>query len=69
MNIFLLLDKDNEMKPSAVIATETTTAQELQNIINKMESTVDGYCSDDLEARLPAGCYIYWINDDEKIVW
>lgn len=66
---FLLLDKDNKMSPAAMIEAETTTADELQDIIDEMKSTVDGYCSDDLEARLPADCKICWIDGDEEIVW
>jgi len=67
--IFLLLDKDNKMNPSAMITTETTTAQELQDIIYEMEKTIDDYCSDDLEDVLPADCKICWIYGDEEIIW
>ena len=66
----ILLDKDDKYYPTAVIETETTTAQEIENIVNEVESTIDEYCFEDIEDRLPSDCKVFAIyGNEEEVIW
>lgn len=65
-----LLDKDDRNKPTAIIITEHTTAEELQRIIDEEVHPVTDYNSDVLEAALPDDCTIYWVSEyNDTIIW
>lgn len=66
---FLLVDKDDDFTPSAIITTETTSAEDLQELIWNMANTIPLYDCNDLEEWLPDDCKITWINKDVEIVW
>lgn len=67
--IYILRDKDKEYEPTAIIETNTTTATEIQIVINTMKRLIDNYDEADLVTALPADCKITWINKNEMLYW
>ena len=63
----LVRDKDNHGEPMAMIATKTTTAKQIQEIIDDVRRTVDCYCDEDIEERLPIDCLWIGIGGDDEV--
>ena len=64
----LLRDADNHNEPSAIITTETLTAEEVQNIIYDMKT--EYYDSEVLtDLLVDKGCIVDWIDGDEEVFW
>ena len=55
---------------TGVIQTDITTAHQIQELIHYVKNQLPGeYTWDDIEAKLPADCRVYWFNDlDSAIV-
>ena len=66
----LLRDSDNHDEPSAIITTETLTAEEVQNIIYDMKTEYSDYDSEILtDLLVDKGCIVDWIDGDEEVFW
>ena len=63
-----LRDKDTrDGQTMAIIETETTTVQEIQDIADTIRMTIDDYCISDLQAALPPDCK--WVDLPDEEVW
>lgn len=59
-----------EDKAVGVIQSEVTTAHQIQNIIDIVKNRLpDKYTWDDLEAKLPKDCKVYWLGENEIVRW
>lgn len=71
----VILLKDRESKTDDVIfITETTTAKQIQDIIDDSRVTIgdtDNFNWEDVESRLPSDvkCYTDWKCEFETIYW
>lgn len=70
MNIILLKDIEDG-NVDAIIKTKTTTAEEIQNIIDKVKSEVEDWTDEDIFNALPEDCKAKRVPtyDNEVSVW
>ena len=60
-------DIDNHDAPMAMIETKTTTAKQIQDIIDDIKCTVEDYNTDDIIDRLPEDCKWQSIEGDAAV--
>lgn len=61
--MLILLKDISENKVTAIIETQTTTADKIQTIIDRIKK-IEYYNWEDLTAALPKDCTIKWFNND-----
>ena len=61
--MLILLKDICENKVTAIIESQTTTADKIQTIIGRIKK-IENYNCEDLTAALPKDCTIKWFNND-----
>ena len=68
MNMILLKDLSSD-RVDAVIMTQTTTADEIQRIIDEVKADKPEWEVDDVYDVLPGDCQIYTADFEETVYW
>ena len=68
LKVIFLKDFD-ENSTDGVIIAEETTAEEIQEVIEKVKEEIELYSWEDIEEALPKDCKLYWANEDQAVYY
>lgn len=67
MKTYILLDKDDHYRPSALLHTNSVSKEEIQKAIDITRES--DYTSECLEENMPDGVAIEWLDYKDPLIW